>query len=181
VEVFPVEPVIATTRSPRDGGEQERDEADNGPGHDAAPPRRGRAEPPPDERDDSEHEREPEIARIRPDVSRGKGDDCGEAEDREPDHPPGAVAVLLQLDAGDRVLGPFFGDHEPRRDVEQDAGAAGERERDEGDAVDRRAQVEVGTEAGGDAAKPVVLPRTRQATRLRDDFSRFHFSSPWSE
>jgi hypothetical protein len=67
------------------------------------------------------------------------------------------------------------------RDVEQDAGAAGERERDEGDAVDRRAQVEVDAEAGSDAAEPAVLPRTRQATRLRADFSRFHFSSPWSE
>ena len=114
-------------------------------------------------------------------MCRGEDEDGREAEDREPDQTPGPVAVLLQLDSGDRVVGPLLGDHEPRCDVEQDAGAAGEREHDERDAVDRRAQVEVGTEAGGDAAEPAVLPRTRQATRLRDDFSCFHCSSPLVE
>ncbi len=160
------------------GGEQQRDETNEGSGHYATSPGRRGTEPPPDKGGDSDDEREPEIARTRPDVSRRERGDGREAENGEPDHAPGPVAMLLQLDSGDRVFGPILGNHEPRRDVEQDAGAAGERERDEGDAVDCRTQVEVGAEAGSDAAKPAVLPRTRQATRLGADCSRFHFSSP---
>jgi len=56
----------------------------------------------------------------------GEHENRDEAEDSEPDETPGPVAVLLQLDARDRVRGPVLRDHEPGGDVEQDTGAAGE-------------------------------------------------------
>ena len=66
------------------------------------------------------------------------------------------AAVAQRLD-GDRLVVALGRDHEPRGEVEQDAGPADERERGERDPVDERVDVEVAAEAGRDAAEPAAF------------------------
>ena len=58
------------------------------------------------------------------------------------------VAVSAQRLDGDRLVVALAGDHEPRGEVEQQPGAAGERECGERDPVDERVDVEVAAEPG---------------------------------
>ena len=58
-------------------------------------------------------------------------------------------------------------DHEVRGEVEQQAGAAGQRERCERDPVDERVDVEVAAEAGADAAEPAAVVGADEPPRGR--------------
>ena len=103
---------------------------------------------------------------ARPDVRRGQRDEPGEGEQPDADEQPRPVAVALQRLGGDRVLDALVGHHEPGGDVEQDAGAAGERQRDEADPVDHRVEVEVAAEPGGRRRRASGRRATGQAPRL---------------
>ena len=132
------------------------------------------ADLPPHERGTRDRRGEPHVAGIGPDARLAEGEDADEREQREPDGAARTVALALQRDGHDRVLLALLGNDEPGGNVEEDPRAPGERERDEGDPVDRGVEVEVGPEPGGDAAEPAPVARPRQASRLADRFGGFH-------
>jgi hypothetical protein len=74
---------------------------------------------------------------------------------------------------------------EPRGEVEQQAGAAGQRERGKGDPVDQWVDVEVAAEPCGDAAEPAALvdahePPRRRIVERGVGVDRFgHGEPPW--
>ena len=67
----------------------------------------------------------------------------------------------------DRLLAPLARDDEPRGDVEQHAGTAGERERCERDPVDEWVDVEVAAEPCADAAEPAAVVDADEPPRGR--------------
>ena len=99
---------------------------------------------------------------ARPEARLREREDAEEGEQREADDPSRPVAVMLERRRGERVLGALVGDDEPGRDVEQDAGPAGERERGERDPIDDGVELEVLAEPGADAAEPAAVVRPRQ-------------------
>ncbi len=131
-----------------------------GRGPDAAC-RRGRRPPlvqlPPDERAADQHGGQPEVARVRPEGRVRERDQQREADQPDADRENRPVAVVAERLLGDRRLRVLVRDHEPGGQVQEQAGAAGERERREDDPVDRGVDVEVAAEAGGDAAEPAPV------------------------
>ena len=75
--------------------------------------------------------------------------------------------MLAQRLDSDRLLAPLARNDEPRGEVEQQAGAAGEGERGERDAVDERVDVEVTAEPCADAAYPASLVGADEPPRGR--------------
>ena len=90
-----------------------------------------------------------------------------EGEQADADEQPGVLAVPTQRLDGDRLVGALVRDHEVRREVQQQARAARQRQRREGDPVDDRVDVEVAAEPGADAAEPAAVTRPDEPPRGR--------------
>ena len=73
------------------------------------------------------------LPAARPEARLGECQECSEAEQAHTEEEPGAVSMAAKRLDRDRLLAPLARDDEPRGDVEQQAGAAGEGERGERD------------------------------------------------
>ena len=96
----------------------------------------------------------------RPERRPRQQDRAGDGEEPEADQRPGPVAAVAERRRGDGVVLPLVGDDERRREVDEDAGAAEQREDDEADAEDGGVDVEV-------AARPPQTPASMRSERLR--------------
>ena len=114
---------------------------------------------PPDDRSADQRRREPDVPGAGPEARFREREQRAEGEQADSDEEPGLIAAAAQRLDGDRLVVVLARDHEPRRQVEQDAGPADECEGGERDSVDERVDVEVATEAGGDAAEPAAFGR----------------------
>ena len=101
-------------------------------------------------------------------VARDEQDRPGDGEEAEPDQRPGPVAPVAERRRGDRVVLPLVGDHEPRGEVDEDAGPAEQGEDDEADAEDRGVDLEVASQAPADAGKHAIRAAALQRSDLRD-------------
>src|SRR6185295_16427178 len=77
-------------------------------------------------------------------------------DEPEPDQRPGPVAPAFERSRRDRVLLAFVGHDEHRDEIDQQAGAAEQRENDEADAVERGMYLEVVRQAPADAGEHAI-------------------------
>jgi hypothetical protein len=122
---------------------------------------------PPDDRGSREDCGEPDVARVWPEAGLREREQRAEREETHPDEEPGLVAAPPECFDCDGFLPVLGRDHEHRGEVQEDPGAAGEREGGECDPVDERVDVEVAAEAGGDAADPAALMDPDEPTGRR--------------
>jgi hypothetical protein len=122
---------------------------------------------PPDERPAGEHRCEPDVARAGPEAGFREGEERAEGKQADAGEQPGVLAMAAQGLDGDRLVVVLARDHEVRGEVEQQAGASGQRERRERDAVDERVDVEVAAEAGCDPAEPAAVVDADEPPRGR--------------
>ena len=109
------------------------------------------------EDDRAGHEDEhPRRVAARPEGHAGEEDGERRREEAEADHLPRLLAPLAQHLRRDRLRLAFLGDHEHSREVDEDAGAAEQREYDEADPIEGGAEVEVAREAPADPREHAV-------------------------
>ena len=111
-----------------------------------------------------DHERDPGVA-VRPERCPRQHGDERDGDEAEADQRPGPIAAVAQGGRGEGILLPLVGHHEGRRQVDQDARAAEQREDDEADAVDGRVDVEVAREPAADAGELAIRATALQALR----------------
>ena len=113
----------------------------------------------PEDRRARDHERDPGVA-VRPERCPRQHGDERDGDEAEADQRPGPIAAVAQGGRGEGIHLPLVGHNEGRRQVDEDARAAEQREDDEADAVDGRVDVEVG-------ASPPQTPASLRSQRLR--------------
>ena len=119
-----------------------------------APPT-GPALRPQDDRAGDEDERPRRVA-ARPKGRPREQDGERRREEAEADHLPRLLASLAQRLRRDGLRLALVGDHEHRREVDENAGTAEQREHDEAHPIERGAEVEVAREAPADPREHAV-------------------------
>ena len=113
--------------------------------------------------------------------------DAGHGDEREPDHGERVLAMVAEHLGGERVPLALVGNDERAGAVDDDPGAAEQRQHDEADAVDDGVDVEVPAEAAADAgehtvgAAPMELPECGclcHAWSVLVERARVHPASP---
>ena len=93
-----------------------------------------------------------------PERDPGEQHDARQGEQPEADQRPGVVAALAQGLSGDRVLLALVRDDEHGRQVDEDPGAADQRQDDEADPVEGGVDSEVARQAPADPGEHAVVP-----------------------
>ena len=106
----------------------------------------------------------PALGQSSPRERRTSG---GDADQAEPDEGPGAVAALGEHLCRDRLLLALVRDHEHGGEVDEEPGAAEQRQDDEAEAEDCGVEVEVAAETAGDAGDDTVGGAALEALDLR--------------
>ena len=107
-------------------------------------------------------EHDPGDVTGRPKGHPGQEYDTRQTEQPEADQRPGAVAALAEGLRSDRLVVALVGDDEQRCEIDEDAGAADQREDDEADTVERGVDSEVARQAPADTGEHAVVPAAFQ-------------------
>ena len=120
----------------------------------------------PEDGEPGDQDEHPAGARGGPDVGPGDEDGEGDGDHAEADERPGPVAALGEHLLRDRLLDSLLRDHEHGGEVDEDPRAAEQREDDEPEPEDGRAEVEVAAEAAGHTGDDLVVRRALEPLDL---------------